>query len=157
MKIFTRFHRHRRAVAAVEFALAVPVLAWAFAGATDFTFAQWRRSALSSAVAQGAYYTFRTGPTVSTTTVQSLVQNAAAFSGVSVNTIAAPACYCPAGTPAVLGSTVACGSTCTDNSTAGQYLTITATYTLSSFFPGHSLYNLIGGAAISDSVTVRLQ
>jgi Flp pilus assembly protein TadG len=139
MKALASFCRHRRAVAAMEFALALPFLAMMFAGAADFGFAQWHRSAMSNAVAQGAYYAFRNGATVVPANVQSVVQTTP---GVTVAVIRA----------------VTCASTCTDGSTAGKYLTIPSSYTLTSFFPLHSKYNFFGaGDVITETVVVRLQ
>jgi Flp pilus assembly protein TadG len=159
MKALTSFCRHRRAVAAMEFGLAVPFLALMFAGAADFGFAQWHRSAMSNAVAQGAYYAFRNGATVVPANVQSVVQTTP---GVTVAVIRAASCFCPSGvtgaSAATLGPAVTCASACTDGSTAGKYLTIPSSYTLTSFFPLHSKYNFFGaGDVITETVVVRLQ
>ncbi len=148
------FRDNDRAVAMVEFAMIAPVLALLVAGAAVYGFREWSRSCLANAVAQGAYYAFRTGPNVSATNVQTLVQSASSLTGVSIHRITAPACYCPSGTPASLGSVVTCGLTCTDGTTAGKYLAITATYSLVSFFPS---YTGLGNQTLTESVTVRLQ
>jgi Flp pilus assembly protein TadG len=159
MKALASLCRHRRAVAAMEFGLALPFLAMMVAGAADFGFAQWHRSAMSNAVAQGAYYAFKNGATVVPANVQSVVQTTP---GVTVAAIRAASCFCPSGvtatSAATLGTAVTCASTCPDGSTAGKYLTIPASYTLTSFFPLHSKYNFFGtGDVITETVVVRLQ
>lgn len=154
------FRRHRRAVAAVEFALIAPVLALVLVGAADYGFAEYSRSCLANAVAQGAYYAFLTGPTVSTATIQSLVQNASSLTGVSVPQPAAAACYCPSGRPSALGSAVSCTpTTCTVNGTStapGTYITISATYRLAPWIP-IPYYSGLSDQTITETVTVRLQ
>ncbi len=65
-------------------------------------------------------------------------------------------CYCPSGIPAILGPAVDCTSTCNADSTApGNYMRITATYTLTGFFPIDGL-SLIG-KTITETVTVAAE
>jgi Flp pilus assembly protein TadG len=167
MERLASFRRGRRAVAAVEFALLAPILMMILAGAADFGFREWSRSCLANAVAQGAYYAFLTGPTVSTTTVNSLVTNASSLAGVSVNTIAAVACYCPTGTPAVLGSAVTpCTKACPADGTLpagilpGKYIVITASYRQTPLIPfasNNTLLKTTTQQTITETATVRLQ
>ncbi|WP_216856212.1 TadE/TadG family type IV pilus assembly protein [Acidisphaera sp. S103] len=158
------FRRGCRAVAAVEFALIVPVLMVILAGAADFGFREWNRSCLANAVAQGAYYAFVTGPTVSTTAVQTMVQSASSLTGVTVSPVAAVACYCPTGTPAVLGPAVTpCTKACPGDGTLpagilpGKYLVITASYKGTSIIPAYSILQQPGGETITETAIVRLQ
>jgi Flp pilus assembly protein TadG len=154
-KALAVFHHHRRAVAAVEFALTAPLLMIALAGATDYGYREWSRSCLANAVAQGAYYAFLTGPTVSGTAVQLMVQKASSLSGVAIRRVPTVACYCPSGSPAALGTPVgSCTAACPDGTTPGTYLAISATYTLTPFIPS---YSGLSGATITEAVTVRLQ
>ena len=161
MNKFATFLRHRKAIAAMEFGLAVPFLALALAGAADFGFAHWRRSALTNAVSQGAFFAFLTGPTVTVAKIQTIVNSGAAVSGVTA-AANAPACYCisAATMPAVL-TTATCGASCSDGTTAVKYMTITGSYTLSSFLPALSPYNHLNHGStqdtVTDAVTVRLQ
>jgi hypothetical protein len=98
--------------------------------ATDYGYREWSRSCLANAVAQGAYYAFLTGPTVSGTAVQVMVQKASSPSGVAVKRVPTVACYCPSGSPAALGSAVgSCTAACPDGTTPGTYLAMSATYT----------------------------
>lgn len=159
-KRWAAFPRHRQAVAAVEFALIAPILAVVLVGAADYGFAEYSRSCLASAVAQGAYYAFLTGPTASAATIKSLVQNASSLTGVSVPQPAAAACYCPSGSPATLGSAVSCTqTTCTVNGAStkpGTYITISASYTLAPWLR-IPFYRALGDQTITETVTVHLQ
>jgi hypothetical protein len=142
----------------VEFAMAAPALLYFFAAAADYGMGWWDIGCLTNALAQGAYYAFLTGPTVSATNVKTLVETASSLSIPAGNiTVSTPtSCYCPSGTPATLGTAVAnCSTTCTDGTAAGNYMTITATYTLQGFFPNLGV-SLIG-RTISQTVTVRLK
>jgi hypothetical protein len=144
----------------MEFALAAPALLYFFAAAADYGMAWWDTGCLANAVAQGAYYAYLTGTTVSTTNVQTLVETASSLSMPAGNiTVSSPtSCYCPSGAtiPATLGAAVAnCSTTCSDGTAAGNYMTITATYTLTGFFPIAGL-SLIG-KTISETATVRLK
>jgi Flp pilus assembly protein TadG len=154
--------RHRRAVAAVEFALIAPMLAIVLIGSADYGIAQWTRSCLANAVAQGAYYAFLTGPGVSVATVEHIVENASSLSSAQFR-ITAPfplACYCPTGSPATLGTavspTVPCTATCSDGSKAGAYLTITAPYQLP-FWISIPFAGAVNLSTITEVATVRLQ
>lgn len=151
----------KRATAAVEFAIVAPVLALCLSAAGDYGLAMWSRSCLTNAVAQGAYYAFRTGTSVSPSNIVTLVQSAnplGSGTGSAVTaTVTNPAlCYCPGGSPITLGPAVNCGSTCpSDGTAAGNYITITGYYRLIGISPMPQLS--IAGDQISDTVTVRLK
>lgn len=155
---FTRLRRHTRAVAALEFAIVAPVIATFLAAAADYGLAMWSRSCLSNAVAQGAYYAFLTGTSVIPATVQTMVANVSSLGTIGITVTATATdptlCYCPTGTPASLGSAVACTSKCTDGLTAGNYVKISASAPLKTFMP---LMSLLSGKQISDTVVVRLK
>jgi Flp pilus assembly protein TadG len=150
----------RRGIAAVEFALVVPVILTMFGGAATVGLGVWARGALADAVAQGAYYAAITGPSVTPSAVQSVVRTASTLSGITA-TVSQPASECasasgstvrlttapaPTGTPAV--------STCPDGTTAGVYTTITASYMPVSILPA---FTGLGAATITESATVRLR
>jgi Flp pilus assembly protein TadG len=158
-----------RAVAALEFAVVAPVVVFFLAAASDYGLAWWSKGCLTTAVAQGAYYAFRTGPTVTTANLVTLVTGSSSLTGVTATASDPTACYCPTGittsgtttVAAALGPAVVCTTTCTDPYVStvflapGNYLTITANYTLTGLF---SLTGLITkGKQISVSATVRLQ
>jgi Flp pilus assembly protein TadG len=153
-----------RAVAALEFALTAPVLLLFLGAASDYGMMVWDRNCLANAVAQGGYYAFLTGTAVTQANVQALVARVSSLQNVAVKTTDPTVCYCPtaAAVPATLGTAVACTSTCAaiDNTTGdttapGNYMTITATYTLGGFFNLGILST--AGRTISDTVTVRLK
>jgi Flp pilus assembly protein TadG len=148
----------RRATAVMEFAIAAPALLYFFVAASDFGLASWKLGCVANAVAQGGYYAFRTGPTVSQSAVKALVQNASSVSipAANITTTDPTQCYCPSGTPATLGTAQAnCTTTCSDGTTPGNYMTIAATYRLTGFFSSLGLTKT--GETISESVTVRLK
>ena len=149
-----RLRRHRQATAALEFAMLAPIVTSFMAAGADFGLAMWSRSCLTNAVAQGGYYAFLHSTTATSTSIQSVVQNATPLSNVSATVSSPTACYCPSGTPAVLGTAVSCTSTCSDSTSPGTYVKITATYTLQSYMANISL---LGGTQITDQTVVRLK
>jgi hypothetical protein len=93
-----------------------------------------------------------------------LVTNASSLAGVSVGTIAAVACYCPTGTPAVLGPPVTpCTRACPADVSLpagilpGKYLVITATYQRTPLIPFYSILQSQAQQTITEKATVRLQ
>ena len=153
MKMFrAKYKSDRRGVSSIEFALACPTMLLLFCGLADFGLALWDKSMLANAVAQGAYYSFLSGTSVSSTTVKTFVQGASKLSGVTAN-VTGPACYCMTGFPAAL-ATATCGSTCSDSTIAGYYVQITATYTYSSILPAYSTLN---NPTLTEKTIVRLQ
>ncbi len=142
----------RRAIAAVEFALVVPVVLAMVAGGADLGFLIRARSAVSSAVAQGAYYAVVTGTSVTASSIATMVEHAAAISGVTA-TVAGPTSYCTSGTPLAL-SAVPNSGTCADGTKPGSYVTISATGT--AFSIGASVIGF-AGSRVNETATVRLQ
>jgi Flp pilus assembly protein TadG len=142
----------RRGSAAIEFAIACPVMLTMFGGLVDFGLAYWDKGMLANAVAQGAYYAYLTGPSVSGATIQTMVQKASKLSGVSA-TVTGPACYCISGSPLALAA-ASCNSTCGDTTTAGSFVQISATYTYSSILP---LYSKLNNPTLTETTTVRLK
>jgi hypothetical protein len=129
------------------------------AGAVDFGFREWSQSCLANAVAEGAYYAFRSGTGVSLTNLQTIIQKASSLNGVTVPPPSAPFCSCPSVSVSVAPATLpptptSCTTPCSDGSTPGWYLQISASYTLHPLFPGISK---LGGTSITEKVTVRLQ
>ena len=148
------FCNNRSGIAAVEFALLLPVFALLCVGGIDFGMAFDAKLRLSTAVGEGAQFAFLTGTGVQATQVQTVVQSASTLSPVSVAVTYSPnACYCLAGSPAALSGQT-CGTSCANGSPAGKYLSITATYTYQPIFPS---YALLANPVLSEAVTVRLQ
>jgi len=142
----------RRGVAALEFAVIGPLLLLIFGGLTDMGLATRCKSQLAQAVASGAQYAFKVGPTVTAASVQSMVQASTTLSGV-VATVSGPKLGCVSGSPATLGGGTA-GTACSDGTQPGTYVVIAATYTYNEIMP---LVSTFMSTALQQSVTVRLQ
>jgi Flp pilus assembly protein TadG len=164
-------------VAALEFALVMPVLVWLFIGVADFSMAYHDELQLSSALSSGAQYAFTTAQTT-TQTVSTLTSAVTTFvndvialnlknasnTTVSVvfnnnltassSTLAAAGCYCVSGSPATY-TAATCKSTCADGSTAGTWLSITGTTTYTPLFSADAIFFQANG--LSQTVTVRLE
>jgi Flp pilus assembly protein TadG len=88
------------------------------------------------------------GPTVVVTS------GTAASSGTAAN---ADSCYCPTGTPGswTWGTAVTCANACPNSTTtAGRFVTITASYSFTAFFAG---YGFVTNGAITGGAAVQTQ
>jgi Flp pilus assembly protein TadG len=146
----------RRATAALEFALATPMLVVLFGGAADYGLAQFYRTNLANAVAAGCEYAYLTGNTVTASNIQVVVQNmmflpAGAAANLSVN-VTGPKGYCVTGSGPTM-SAASVPSTCSDGSAAGNYVLITATYTNTGLMHG---FMSTTTQPITESATIRL-
>jgi Flp pilus assembly protein TadG len=176
--------RHDDGIAALEFALVTPVFVLILAGVVDLGGVVSAKFRLDTAVAAASNYVLVNNGQVSSTQGAGLASNLAliiatgdtsntASGTVVVNdgpttTVAsgsptpsgtagnADLCYCPTGTPSDLtwGSSVACGSTCTNGLLAGKFVLITATYT---YLPVFSNYNFINGGVVTSGALVQTQ
>ena len=142
----------RRAVAALEFAMVLPILLILFGGVIDFGQALYCRNVIANALAAGAQYAVMNASTATSATIQSMTQSVSGLTGITV-TVTGPTGYCITGYPPTTTSAIA-GSTCTDGSTAGTYVTITASFSFSGLLGTYSVPNLF---AMTDSAFVRLQ
>jgi Flp pilus assembly protein TadG len=158
------FH-NRSGVAAIEFALVVPVLLMIVGGLSDFPVALLDEIQIATGVADGAAYAFSkaqnisgTLAPVSSSDVQSKVLGAINLPNVTV-TVTPPTLGCvshnttstpPVTTliPATAGST--CGAS---NNPPGTYMVITASYVYSPVMP---LYSQLTSTTLTKSVVVRL-
>ena len=144
-----------RATAALEFAMATPLLVLMLGGAADFGLAQFYKTNLANAVAAGAQYAYLTGTSVTSANIQTVVTDAMYLpTGASANlafTITGPRGYCVTGAGPTMSAATA-GSTCSDGSTAGTYVIISVTYTNTGIVAGMFNWPL----AITESATVRL-
>ena len=128
-----------KATAAVEFALAFPVLLLFLGGVLDFGMINYYSSGVEHAATAGGQYALYSGNAVTGTNVAHVVQGAATLPTAITATVTvpgnatspanAPACGCVSGTTGnftITGAT--CGATCSiDNSTAIHYMYVTAT------------------------------
>ncbi len=155
----------RAGVAALEFALLVPVLAALFLGVADFSTAYHYQMQLSSALAAGAQYAFTKGQgesgTALTTDVTNFITSVSAVHLSSVtasynNGQSATSCYCVSGSPAVYTGPLTCGTACTDGSgsTAGKYVSISGGFSYTAMF---SVDQVFFANPLVQTVTVRLQ
>jgi Flp pilus assembly protein TadG len=143
----------RRGSAAIEFAIACPVMLIMFGGLVDFGLAFLDKGMLANAVAQGAYYAYLNGTSVNGTAVQTIVQRASKLSGVSA-IVTGPACYCITGSPLALVAAACTSPPCGDTTTPGSYVQISATYTYSSILP---FYSKLNNPTLLETTTVRLK
>lgn len=155
--------RPGRAVAAIEFAVTLPILL-AFLGAvTDFGIAFYAQGCLSSVVAAGAGYatlTDQSSGSVTAASIETVMQGAAIQSlptfAVTVSASDPKACFCLTGTsPTSTLTAASCGSACTSGGTAGKYVQLTATTTYNPILPSYSM--LTGTRTLSKSAWVPLQ
>jgi len=151
-----RFRAARQATAALEFAMASPLLIVLLGGAADYGLAQYYKTNLANAVAAGAEYAYLTGTTVTSTNIQTVITNTMFLpSGASANlsiTITGPKGYCVTGSGPTMSAATA-GSTCSDGSTAGTYVIISATYTNTGIMRG---FMSTLSQPMTESATVRL-
>jgi Flp pilus assembly protein TadG len=153
-----------RAVAAVEFAIALPLLVLFMGGVTDFGIIYYRQSGLSTAVAAGAEYaslTDQRSPPVTEANIQTVMTAAAAQSLGSNITVTSTAsnpatCYCITGTsPSSTLTSATCGTTCTSGGTAGKYVQLTLSTNYAPIFP---LLSMVSGTqTLSKTAWVPLQ
>ncbi len=154
-------------VAAIEFAVYATVFLMIVAATVDIGLLLFTNSELDAAVSAGAQYAVNnaamvlSNPSGLNTDISAIVDNANgsswATSTVNVNNSNdATGCYCPTGTPGSWnwGSAVSCGSACAGNGVAGQFVTITASRTISPMFPA---FGFVQNGAISRSALVETQ
>jgi Flp pilus assembly protein TadG len=157
--------RENAGVAAVEFALYATVFLMIFAATVDIGLVLFAQSELDAAVSAGAEYAANSAALVAdatlNTNISDIVDNANgtgwATSTVNVNNgNDSTGCYCPTGTPGSWswGTTQGCGTSCTGGGVAGQFVTITATTTITPIF---SSFGFAPNGTISRSALVETQ
>jgi Flp pilus assembly protein TadG len=168
-------------VAAVEFAILVPVFALIFAGIADFGGVLYTQFRLSAAVSAGANYAVVNAANVSSTSGAALASNIAqvvesnagsnwANDDIVVNngptnvmTSGTPttsgtasnadSCYCPTVSPSFSwGSSQTCGTACSGGGIAGKFVTISASHTYTPIF---STYGVVANGTITVSTAVE--
>ena len=133
----------RRAAAAVEFALIVPVILAALTGLAGFGLVVYQNMQLTNAAQAGAQLAVidSSNPTA----IETAVVNATSLPITSANVVITEFCECAD------GSAAACGSTCPlDGRTARGMLTVTVTMDADILFWG-------GAVTLTQSATVRTQ
>jgi Flp pilus assembly protein TadG len=155
--------RRSRAVAAIEFAVTLPILLAFLGGVTDFGIAFYAEGCLSSVVAAGAGYAMladQSSGSVTAASIETVMQGAAAQSlptfSITVTASDPTACYCmPETSPAAAPTAASCGSACESGGTAGKYVQLSATTTYNPILPSYSM--LTGTRTLSKSAWVPLQ
>ena len=143
--------RDRTGVAAIEFAIYSTVILILLAGTVDIGLELYTEFQLDNAVNAGVQYVMNnaaevgTSPSTLSSTAQSLVANLNGTSWATAtvnvnNSNDSSGCYCPTGTPGnwSWGGAVSCGSTCSGSGVGGQFVTISASRSISPLFPAFS-------------------
>jgi Flp pilus assembly protein TadG len=151
--------RRRRATAALEFALGSPVLLMFLGGAADFGLAGFGRARLTEAVSAGAQYAAIKGGSATASAIKTMVETSStlkASDGTSLvtATIGGPSWYCLTGGNPPTKTASTSGATCADGTAAGQYVTISATYTYTAILP---LFSNFTSGTMAETATVRVQ
>ena len=144
-----RFARHSAGNAAIEMALAAPVLATLMVGTVDFGMAVYRKMQVQHAAQSGAEYAMVHG--FSATAITSAVTGATAFTGISATPAPAQSCGCPSGTTITAAT---CGTNCASGLAAGIYVTVSTQGSYATILPYPGISNSFAFTAAS---VVRIQ
>ncbi|HEV2300971.1 MAG TPA: TadE/TadG family type IV pilus assembly protein [Stellaceae bacterium] len=146
--LLTALRRGEDGVSAIEFAIIAPAVALLLLGVIDLADGLWEQMQVSSAAQAGAFYASVSGVNGTPSGIQSAVTNATGLSvTATLSSSASPSCQsttpssipaaewcgCPDTTSGVTSAT--CGSTCSDSSTAGHYVTVCAQAPFSAIGP----------------------
>ncbi len=116
-KMTSRCLGERRAAAAVEFALIVPVIAACIIGVINYGLAMFEKMELEGAARAGAQLALAS--TSDTAAIKSAVVGSTNLSITTADVTTTEFCECAD------GSTVTCGNTCSDGSANRYYFTVT--------------------------------
>jgi Flp pilus assembly protein TadG len=171
-------------LAAIEFAMIVPVYLMILIGAIDMGGMLYSSYRLETAVAAGSEYAALNSASVNgtngaslATSIAGVVENAngSAWANDTVVVNDGPAvtvtggsssssgtaanannCYCPTGSPpnVTWGSAATCGSSCAGGGEAGKFVTITANV---AYTPLFSTYGMIPNETLTQNATVEIQ
>jgi Flp pilus assembly protein TadG len=164
MKLARFLRRRGRAVAAVEFAIAAPVMLAFLGGVVDFGLAYYDQSRVGAGVGAGAEYALLNYSTVlaspataQSTTIPNLVKSASGLTGmtVTVTGLSPAVCYCvSSGPPPSVTAQSSCSATCSNGAPAGYYVFITGSYTYHAMLPG---YSHLANPTITETATVQIK
>ena len=115
--------KDRRGIAAVEFAILVPVLILMAVCTTDLGLAIYAKMRVEDSAEAGSGYAMLHG--FNSTSIASAVTSAGNLSGLTASPAPTQFCGCP-GSSGVTSTT--CGSICSSGNTAGTYVSASATY-----------------------------
>jgi Flp pilus assembly protein TadG len=145
--------RARGGVAALEFGVTAPLLLALAGGLTDVGLLCQARGQVNLGLAAGAQYATLAGTNATKAAAQTAMTSA---TGLAVTfTATVPACYCISTTGGVSSLTSqTCGVNCSDGTTPGTYMELSASYTYQPITPGMS--NMVA-TALSATIYARLQ
>jgi Flp pilus assembly protein TadG len=146
------FARSAGGNAAVEFALAAPVLVGLLVPLADLGIAYSRQIQVQQAAQAGAQYAvFHPWNSTSPATISNVVTAATGLSGVAASPAPKEFCGCPSGSAI---AAAACASTCPDGQPPGYFVTVSARTIYSPPLP----YSVLGGpVALTAQSTVRVR
>lgn len=126
------FRNNASGLAGVEFAIFVPILLMLTVCTVDLGAAAYNVMQVENAAQAGSEYASVHGYNVSA--ISSAISSATSLSGITASPAPAQFCGCPSGNSV---TTATCGSTCSDGSLTGTYVTssATATYTTIIHYP----------------------
>lgn len=137
-------------IAAVEFALATPILLAILVPLVDLGLAFSQQIQLNQAVQAGAEYAARNPwNSNSSTAIASAITSATTLSGLTAVPAPSQSCGCASGTTI---TSATCGTTCSSGQTAGYYVTVNAQAPYSTVLP----YSVLGSTLTAQAV-VRVQ
>ena len=129
-QVLARYSDDSRGVAAIEFAMIVPVLLFMLIAIVDMGMGVYADMQVQNAAQAGAQYAIAHGYTASS--ISSAVTSATSFSGITVSSGPTKFCGCPSSTGV---TTATCSSTCANGTSAGTYVTVTASGTYTTLIP----------------------
>jgi Flp pilus assembly protein TadG len=141
-----------RGVAAVEFALAAPILLGALVPVADLGIAFAKQQQLRQAVQAGTQYAAgNPWNQNSPTQIAAAVTAATPLTGMTVSPSPYQQCGCPNGSAI---TTTTCGNACSGGDTAGYYVVVSAQLTYTPVLP----YSLLGSSRVlSAQSTIRVR
>ncbi len=153
------FGTARSGVSAVEFALVAPIAIFLFFAVVDYGLGVYRKMEVQQAAQVGAEYASANGfipgaastDPRSPTAVSNAVVNATTFPGVAASPPPSTSCGCASAAGVV---TQTCGTTCSDGTSAGTYLTVSASVTYKTLLPYPFIANSLN---LNGAATVRIQ
>jgi len=138
-----------RGTAAIEFAAIVTALAVLFVAVADVGIGFYRKMQVQNAAQAGAQYAALYGFVASS--IANAVTAATSFSGISASPAPSKYCGCPSSSGITNSS---CGAICSDGSTPGTYVAVSAQATYATIIP----YPLIPNSfTFTSQSTVRIQ
>ncbi len=158
LRTMRRWTRRREGTAAVEFALAAPLLVAILLPMIDLGIAAYQDMEVHDAAQAGAQYALLNAnatvpmPSSYSTAIQNAATNATTLSTISATPAPSTACGCSSG-PAVVLSTD-CTTPCANTLAPGYYVTVQTQATYTPLLP----FSVFGNSTtLSASTTVRVQ